>query len=215
MSVVSAIRQMMAAGLSVEQALTAAEIMEAQASVAPDSALDRRRAVDAERQRRHRAKRDNNVMSRDQRDNVTERDPSPEKVSPTPPSKTNPIHIPPSPPKGGSVPQIVVVGEIVTDFDDFWRAYPHKIGKPKALLAYRQAIKRGGDPPSILAGLERAKARWNDPKFIPHPTTWLNRDGWNDEPANPVHPGTGQGRPIEPYLLAAQAVAQRSRTGFG
>jgi len=65
-------------------------------------------------------------------------------------------------------------------FDDFWRTYPRKIGKPKAEMAWQAACKRA-PPDAILAGLNRWRQVWTDPNFTPHPTTWLNRDGWADE----------------------------------
>lgn len=71
-------------------------------------------------------------------------------------------------------------------FDEFWKAYPRKAGKPKAAAAYRSAVgKRKADPEVILAGLARWVAYWtakNEPDYVPHPTTWLNQDRWNDEP---------------------------------
>lgn len=79
------------------------------------------------------------------------------------------------------------------DFDSFWAAYPKKVGKPQAAKSFAKAIKRS-DIRTILAGLDRAKASrdWvkNGGQFIPHPTTWLNRDGWNDNEADPDPPGT-------------------------
>lgn len=75
-------------------------------------------------------------------------------------------------------------------FDEFWLAYPNKVAKRKALAAYDKALKRiaGPDPPSqILAGVERAKTsrKWID-GYIEHPTTWLNGDCWEDQPAEVI-----------------------------
>lgn len=71
--------------------------------------------------------------------------------------------------------------ESAEGFDDFWLAYPNKVGKPKALMAWKRLKP---DLATVLAGLKRWKAsdQWtkNDGQFIPHPTTWLNREGWND-----------------------------------
>lgn len=67
-------------------------------------------------------------------------------------------------------------------FEAFWSAYPRKIGKPKAKAAFAAALRRTTGPPEIMAGLQPWIAAWTDPQFIPHPTTWLNRDGWNDKP---------------------------------
>lgn len=69
------------------------------------------------------------------------------------------------------------------DFETFWAAYPRKVGKPQAVKAFDKAIKRT-DIRAMIAGLQRCQSSldWTkrEGQFIPHPTTWLNRDGWND-----------------------------------
>lgn len=81
------------------------------------------------------------------------------------------------------------------DFALFWAAYPKKVGKPQAASAFAKAMKRSNIR-AVLAGLERAKASraWSKDggQYIPHPTTWLNRDGWADEGPEeaPTPPGT-------------------------
>lgn len=46
------------------------------------------------------------------------------------------------------------------------------------------------DLDSILKGLERFKEAWkrDDPRWIPHPASWLNGHKWNDEPVMPSRP---------------------------
>lgn len=66
-------------------------------------------------------------------------------------------------------------------FAEFWASYPLKVGKRAAQSAYLKALKRA-DAPTILAGLVRVRPSW-DPRYTPHATTWLNRDGWEDDPA--------------------------------
>lgn len=67
-------------------------------------------------------------------------------------------------------------------FDRFWDAYPRKVGKPKAKDAFTRAA-RTTDPELIIQG---AISYRDDPnrqqQFTAHPTTWLNREGWNDDP---------------------------------
>jgi hypothetical protein len=70
-------------------------------------------------------------------------------------------------------------------FDAFWQAYPRKTAKGSARGAFRKALTKS-TLPSILAALERQKPQWSDPKFIPHPATWLNAERWLDEAANLV-----------------------------
>lgn len=96
-------------------------------------------------------------------------------------------------------------------FDQFWLAYPRKVGKPKAQLAYASALRRltGPDPPAeIMGGLMAHLDGWaeTDPDLIPHPTTWLNRDGWNDDPPRPRNE-----RPDRPRQASA-AIAGESRS---
>ena len=75
-------------------------------------------------------------------------------------------------------------------FEQFWRVCPRKAGKGAARTAWVRACRKA-DPPTILAGLERAKLGWRDvePQFIPHPATWLNQERWLDEPPGNGPPG--------------------------
>lgn len=83
------------------------------------------------------------------------------------------------------------------DFERFWATYPRRIGKGQARKAWATAIKRGTDPERIIEAAGRfTAARGNqDPKFTPHPSTWLNGERWGDAPeaeppreAGPVMP---------------------------
>lgn len=69
-------------------------------------------------------------------------------------------------------------------FDEFWDAYPRKVGKKKARAKFAAAIKAAGDAQRVIDGAQRLAADPNLPekRFIPHPTTWLERGGWDDEP---------------------------------
>jgi hypothetical protein len=138
------------------------------------TATDRKRAYDREYQRQRREDRATSYDSADA--------PSKEKVSPTPPSKTQPT-LPPSPPKGGSSPKS-------DGFNRFWEAYPRKVGKGAARKAYARAAAKlraeDREPlPTILTALDRVKPTWDEPEFIPHASTWLNEERWDDEPELP------------------------------
>jgi hypothetical protein len=64
----------------------------------------------------------------------------------------------------------------------FWQAYPRKVGKRAAKQAWDKALRRGADAAVIVAGARRYAADANrDDQYTAHPTTWLNRDGWEDE----------------------------------
>lgn len=66
-------------------------------------------------------------------------------------------------------------------FDEFWKEYPLKKDKGKAIKAFRSALSRATFE-QILAG---AIAYRNDPQrkpeFTKYPTTWLNADAWENE----------------------------------
>ena len=69
-------------------------------------------------------------------------------------------------------------------FNQFWSAYPRKVGKK---TAYKTFIKLGVDDLLLDKMLKAIEAwskteQWQDAQFIPHASTWLNREGWNDEP---------------------------------
>jgi hypothetical protein len=69
-------------------------------------------------------------------------------------------------------------------FEDFWLAYPRKVGKEAARKAFEKAPV---DSWRIIEGAKRLSA---DPylpakQFVPYPATWLNRAGWDDEPYPP------------------------------
>ncbi len=68
------------------------------------------------------------------------------------------------------------------DFELFWKAYPRKVEKQKALKAF-QKVKV---PVEILLNAiteQKQSAQWkkNDGEFIPYPTNWLNEGRWEDE----------------------------------
>jgi hypothetical protein len=77
-------------------------------------------------------------------------------------------------------------------FREFWAAYPNKVGAKVAAVAFAKALaKLGPDPLAVLLpALERAKAsrQWLE-GFVPHPSTWLNQERWNDE--HPTQPSPG------------------------
>jgi hypothetical protein len=64
-------------------------------------------------------------------------------------------------------------------FDAFWEIYPRKVGKGAARKAFAAATAKA-PPSTLMAALGRAT--WDpNPRFIPHPSTWLNREQWLDE----------------------------------
>lgn len=73
-------------------------------------------------------------------------------------------------------------------FERFWQAYPRKLAKPKARESFLRAVKNGAELTAIGAGLRAWCEYWsarNEPEFVPHATTWLNQQRWNDRPPAP------------------------------
>lgn len=71
-------------------------------------------------------------------------------------------------------------------FDEFWAAYPKKVGKDAARKAF---AKRRPDADLLDAMLSALSAqsrseqwRRDGGRFVPHPSTWLNEGRWQDEP---------------------------------
>ena len=78
------------------------------------------------------------------------------------------------------IPKPYIVG-----FDKFWTAYPNKKSKGEAKKAWDKIKPDELLLETILSTIEKAKTskQWTDDngQYIPHPTTWLNREGWEDE----------------------------------
>ncbi len=69
-------------------------------------------------------------------------------------------------------------------FCAWWEVYPRKVGKGRARKAYVSALKKVSA--EILLNTLTAYRFGDDPKFIPHPATWLNDERWTDEAAAPA-----------------------------
>jgi hypothetical protein len=74
-------------------------------------------------------------------------------------------------------------------FDLFWSNYPRKVGKGAAEKAFAILLSHSNLPPDEIGEIiaDGARRLAQDPnlppaQFIPHPSTWLNRLGWEDEP---------------------------------
>ena len=87
-------------------------------------------------------------------------------------------------------------------FDKFWLMYPRHEGKQAA----RKAFDRLGVDDALLGVMveaitrQRQSAQWSDPRYVPHPATWLNGRRWEDEPVT----GTSGGKKV-----SAQQYEQR------
>lgn len=96
-------------------------------------------------------------------------------------------------------------------FDQFWAAYPRKEAKPKAYAAFQKINPDEELLEKMLSAIERWKAsdQWNEDngRYIPHPTTWLNQQRWNDDP-----PKKKNGSVVK-QVVVAQQYQQRDYSG--
>lgn len=68
-------------------------------------------------------------------------------------------------------------------FFEFWQIYPRKVAVASARKAFLKVCTLENS--SLI--LDGARRLANDPnlpamQFVPYPATWLNREGWNDDP---------------------------------
>jgi len=79
----------------------------------------------------------------------------------------------------------------ISHFEKFWRIYPKKTDKGKALSKWSDICSQkswGNKRPTWktikLAICQQKKSeRWQDRQYIPLPTTWLNQCRWLDDPS--------------------------------
>lgn len=69
-------------------------------------------------------------------------------------------------------------------FEQFWRLWPRGEGRKAAVRAFPKAVKAVGSLEELLAQAERwLRDRDGVAKsFVPHASTWLNGERWNDAP---------------------------------
>lgn len=68
-------------------------------------------------------------------------------------------------------------------FDIFWKAYPRKVSPTAAKKSFAKLKVDEELLNKMLRAIEQQKKtdQWKDPKYIPHPSTWLNNGRWEDE----------------------------------
>lgn len=66
-------------------------------------------------------------------------------------------------------------------FDEFWNIWPRKEAKAKARTAYARAIKKIAEPDLLAKAREYVDNPYRpELTFVPHATSWLNGERWND-----------------------------------
>lgn len=73
-------------------------------------------------------------------------------------------------------------------FERFWNAYPRKVSKPTARIAWRNLPVKVQLYDKIMDALERYKRthQWRDANFIPYPETFLQDERWEDDIVEPT-----------------------------
>lgn len=72
---------------------------------------------------------------------------------------------------------------LATDFEEFWKCYPRKVGKLDAKKAYERARKtQGATQEELLDGIRRYITSKPEYADYCHPATWLRGGRWMDEP---------------------------------
>jgi DNA-binding MarR family transcriptional regulator len=93
-------------------------------------------------------------------------------------------------------------------FAEFWERYPRRIGKAAARKAYVKAMKVA-TPDDIMFGLSQQMPSLasREQQYIPHPSTWLTQERWNDEPDHNAPRNGTNARADRPGAGMAQAFA--------
>ena len=68
-------------------------------------------------------------------------------------------------------------------FDTFWKAYPRKSNKAFARRCFDKVKVNQELLDKMLKAIAQQKksTQWQKPEYIPHPSTWLNGERWEDE----------------------------------
>lgn len=92
-------------------------------------------------------------------------------------------------------------GEVETDFDKFWAAYPRKVNKDGARASF---LKVDTSLDTLLKAIakQRRSRQWQeaDGRYIPYPATWLNQRRWEDEVT--IEPADDRAEPTPIYDLS-------------
>jgi len=96
------------------------------------------------------------------------------------------------------------------EFEEFWNAYPKRVGKGKAQAAFTKATQHTNAQTIIQAAAQYAQAPGLPEKqYIPHPTTWLNAESWEDDlPAAHTVPKTKNTTALQELQQRLEKAAQ-------
>jgi hypothetical protein len=73
----------------------------------------------------------------------------------------------------------------ICSFDSFYEKYPNKVGRKKAQHIYERICTSKEKEDLLRESLSKYINKWSVEKterqYIPHPSTWLNQERWEDE----------------------------------
>ncbi len=99
------------------------------------------------------------------------------------------------------------------DFAAFWSVFPRKVAIGQARKAWRTATKKAAAETITAGAIHYAGAvRGEEPKYVAHPSTWLNGERWKDQALTATmsrQVRTTWSDDIEPALTDEQRAAQR------
>lgn len=95
--------------------------------------------------------------------------------------------------------------DVLEGFDAFWNIWPRSEGKAEARKAWAKAVRKA-DPDTIVDAANAYNSHPDRPaaQYVPHGSTWLNGERWNDGP--PTASEQGRAKPT-PEQRARQTLA--------
>lgn len=86
-------------------------------------------------------------------------------------------------------------------FDEFWKAYPRRVGKQEALKMYKRTLKLTTPEHIIKAAKKYAAERaGQDAQFTKHPGSWLNAGRWGDYDTDLTKAPAAAAEPAKVYV---------------
>jgi hypothetical protein len=87
-------------------------------------------------------------------------------------------------------------------FNGLWAYYPRGEAKQKAIQAWDRLQPSDEEIDAMARALERQirSPEWQEGRYIPYLSTWLNQERWTDEERQPPPPGPGGPTPPDHVL---------------
>lgn len=82
-----------------------------------------------------------------------------------------------------------IVQEDDERFEEFWKEYPRKTKKKDARKSWNKLNPSDELFQKMMTAIKDWKKteQWQNDRYVPHPSTWLNEERWNDEvPLDPL-----------------------------